>query len=184
MEAFCQRAMPYMMADLTDDPTAEPTLHLGPADAPVQKRLGNGLVLGYLVDRGGHFEYVLGRHLEAEGLTREALHEAALANLVQRVSEGVQLHPVGDAFALILDGNFEASLLLLDGLWEESLAGYAPSGLVVAVPARDVLAFADSASPQGVEQLRDIVARTFDGGDHLLVSHLLRREAGAWVVSA
>jgi len=181
MASFCQRAMPYMVADLSDEPTAMPTVEVGRTDAPVLARLGNGLLLAYLVDQGDHFEYVLARHLDDEGLTPMTLREVATENLLRRASADVQLHAVGSAFALTFDGNFEASLLLLDGLWEASLVAHAPSGFVVAVPARDVLAFADAASEDGVQELRAIVSRVFAGGDHLLIRHLLRRDSGAWV---
>ena len=76
--------------------------------------------------------------MEAAGLDAEALHATGMENLVRLASERTRLQPHGHIFALFLDGNFEASLLLLDDLWERALAGYIQGGFVVAVPARDV----------------------------------------------
>jgi hypothetical protein len=89
--------------------------------------------------------------------------------------------PHGNIFALFLDGNFEASLLLLDDLWDQALSGYAPNGFVIAVPARDVLAFCDQASEEGVGELREVAARLFPGGDHLISPQLFSREGDRWV---
>ena len=176
--------MPYIKAVVADDPLDEPSVDVSDADSPVFRPFGNGLVIAYLVDQGSYFEYVAQRHLSSEGLSAEALHQVSMGNLVSHASEHARLHVVGKAFALRLDGNFEASLLLVDGLWEDFLTDYAPSGFVVAVPARDVLAFADAGSSKGVRELHEIVARTFRGGDHLLIRNLLRRESHAWVISA
>ncbi len=184
MEASCSRAMPYLKAVVPDDSSGEPLADISDADAPVFRPYCHGLAIAYLVDQGIYFEYIAQRHLRDEGLTEETLHHIAMGNLVNYASEHARVHAVGNAFALLLDGNLEASLLLVDGLWEEALTGYAPSGLMVAVPARDVLAFADAESSKGVRELRKIVARTFKGGDHLLTRDLLMRESHSWVVSA
>jgi hypothetical protein len=81
---------------------------------------------------------------------------------------------------LLLDGEFEASLLLLDDLWDDTLASHTPHGAVVAIPTRDVLTFCDAASADGIRTLRDLVQRTTAGGQQLLTPHLYRRVDGAW----
>ena len=86
----------------------------------------------------------------------------------------------GDVHALLLDGHFEASLVLLDDLWDEALASYAPNGFIVALPARDVIAFCDAKSETGIAQLRDMVNRITAKGDHLVSQSLYQREGGAW----
>lgn len=91
------------------------------------------------------------------------------------------MQPHGNIFAMFLDGSFEASLLLVDPLWDEALVGYAPNGFIVAVPARDVLAFADAKSAAGVAELRMLVGRLFPGGDHLISPDLYRRDSGRWL---
>ncbi len=104
-----------------------------------------------------------------------------MSNFLGFIAERTRMQAHGGIFALFLDGNFEASLLLVDSLWDESLASYAPNGFVVAVPARDVLAFADVGSASGVAELRVVVSRIFPGGDHLIASDLYRRRAGRWI---
>jgi uncharacterized protein YtpQ (UPF0354 family) len=149
-------------------------------DAPVVRDYGNGLFAVYLVDEGQHFAYVQNRHLASSKFTREGLHECALNNLAQRAQGKAKVQQHGPISAVFLDGMFEASLVLLDHLWDETLASKAPDGFVVALPARDVLAFCNVKSAEGIEALRGVVNRVFPGGDHLLTRTLYRRREGRW----
>ena len=81
---------------------------------------------------------------------------------------------------MFMDGHFEASLMLLDDLWDEALASYAPNGFIVALPARDVLAFCDAKSDAGIAQLHDMVKRITAKGDHPISQNLYRRQSGTW----
>jgi hypothetical protein len=58
-----------------------------------------------------------------------------------------------------IKGNFEASVLLLDTVWDISFAKHIKGEFVAAVPARDVLAFGDSSSAETVAELRAIINR-------------------------
>jgi hypothetical protein len=82
---------------------------------------------------------------------------------------------------MFLDGNFEASLILLEEFWNESPVGAAAAGIVVAIPARDVLACCDLASSEGIAELYEVVRRADHGGDHLLTPHLYSHQGQAWV---
>jgi uncharacterized protein YtpQ (UPF0354 family) len=174
-------ALAYLKVEVPpDDP--EPVVSLPWADAPVCRSLGDGLLVMYLMDQGDRFEYVNGRDLGAAGLREDDLHAIAVANLLSVVEEeGVELRAVPDAWALFFDGNFEASLLLLDGLWDDRLTEYHGGHPAVAIPARDVLAFCDGRSPEGIASLRRIVARVWPDGDHLLSDGLFRRQERRWV---
>jgi uncharacterized protein YtpQ (UPF0354 family) len=157
-------------------PDAEPTVELAGPDIPVITDLNNGLLAGYLVDQGDHFRYVQQRHLVDSGLTEAELHRHAVENLAILVdADAAKIHPCGEAF-LIFGGNFEASLILLDALWDEHLNHLAPNGFIIAIPNRDVLAFCDAESSSGVEELRQIITRV-EGEDHPITSTLYRRDA-------
>jgi uncharacterized protein YtpQ (UPF0354 family) len=82
--------------------------------------------------------------------------------------------------AVFLDGNFEASLILLDELWNQRLSQLISGQFAVVLPARDVLAFCDPSSSEGLAELKRIVSRVA-GGDHLLSSSLYRRQQSEWV---
>jgi len=158
-------------------------LSLPEADQPVVTALGNGLCVVYLVDSGDQLVYVQNRDLPGTNLTPGGLHELGLHNLGERGAGKTRMQQHGPLYAFLMDGMFEASLILLDHLWDENLAHIAPNGFVVALPSRDVLAACDAASVEGISALRDLVSRVFDnGGSSLLTRNLYRRRHGNWVI--
>jgi uncharacterized protein YtpQ (UPF0354 family) len=149
-------------------------------DAPVLKDLGNGLLVAYVMDVGDHLQYIQYRHLQDSGANESELHSHAVHNLTV-LAKKLRIEPHGKMFAVFLEGNFEASLILIDGLWDGSLARTVTAGFVAAIPARDILVFCDLASVEGITQLRQVVARANEGGDHLLTPVLYRRQGQEWV---
>lgn len=182
MASTCARAIAYLKPLLSDD--EEPALSLPKADEPVFRQTIQGLVAAFLVDEGDRFVYVAQRDLSTDRVTEDELERLGRQDLERLAVQNLRVTQHGPVFAVLLDGNFEASLLLVDSLWDEKLVGLVSERFVVTIPARDVLAFCDSASYEGVDQLRSISARVTDGGDHLLPPNLYIRSNGAWHVYA
>jgi hypothetical protein len=137
----------------------------------------------YAVDEGQHFSYVNLGEMEAAGMSVEDLHRVGLRNLAARINDGkpgLTLVPQASFHALVMGGDFEASLVLIDELWDGSLKQYTPNGPVVTVPARDMCAFCDAASAEGIRQLRTVAQQTTQGGQGLVSDKLLVRKAGNW----
>jgi hypothetical protein len=177
----CEKAIAYLKAVATDERDDGAVLDPDRDASPVLRELGDGLLVSYVVDQGSHFEFVNHGHLAAQGFTVERLHEVGLANLADAVSaHGVQVHPDEAIFAVMAGGNFEASLILFDDLWENGFRQFVSGTYAVAIPTRDILAFGDAADPAARSQLRDVVARTWPTADHLLSDRLFIREGGVW----
>jgi uncharacterized protein YtpQ (UPF0354 family) len=102
---------------------------------------------------------------------------ALLAN-----SRGVRVQPYGNIFAVLMGGDFEASLILLDAFWDKQLRQFVKGDYAVAVPARDMLAFCDASSEAGLDELRQVIQRVFPGGDHLLSDRIYVRRQLRWQV--
>jgi uncharacterized protein YtpQ (UPF0354 family) len=152
---LCSRAIAYVVSPGRKD---RPAVTLPTADAPVLTDLGNGLSVGYVVDQGEYFQYILSRDLRAAGMTQVELHRNAVANLATMLNDrNARVHAWDDAFAVLFDGNFEASLILVDDLWDKALAPFAPNGFLAALPNKNVLAFCDMKTPMGPQQLRRII---------------------------
>jgi uncharacterized protein YtpQ (UPF0354 family) len=163
------------------------SVDLQAAGQPLLHDVGHGLLCVYLIDADEHWRYVQQGELAAlkahdAKVDVRGLHEFALINLARLASEKLRLMPLANSQGLLLDGQFEASLLLLDDLWDESLASYAPNGFVAAAPTRDVLAFCDSKSEQGILELRELAQRTYSSGQHRLSPALLERINGQWQI--
>jgi uncharacterized protein YtpQ (UPF0354 family) len=181
MNARVQKAVAYLKPEV---PRADSTaaLQLTADDSPVLRAFATGLLTAYLVDDEGEtFSYVQGRDLRDAGVRAEELHRQAVANLSELADGRVTVQQSGPVWALFFDGNFEASLMHLDDLWTHGLREYAGDP-VVAIPARDVLAFCDAGSVGGVAELRAVVKRVWPTGDHLLSESLYRRVDGIWRV--
>jgi hypothetical protein len=73
-----------------------------------------------------------------------------------------------------MEGNFEASVLLLDTSRDVSFAKHVREEFVVAGPARDVLAFGDSSSAEVIAEPNAITGRLLANGRgaHLLAPRL------------
>lgn len=139
----------------------------------------------YFIDEGEGFTYVTQGHLRAAGISIQELHRIGLENLAGLLTGGqrkLKLQSLQQsAFGLILDGHFEASLVLLDQLWEGGLKKYLPTAPVVALPSRDICSFCDSQSAQGIEILKGVAERVSQGGDHLISPQLFTRREGRWL---
>jgi 1-acyl-sn-glycerol-3-phosphate acyltransferase len=175
---FCLSALAHLKFDFPDD--QGPAHVLAEADSPVLRDIGHRLRVVYLVDEGDHFTYVLNRHLAAAGLTEHELHQQALLNLRSFAEQHVEVRPHDDMYAVLAGGGHEASMLLLDEFWSSWYGHLAPNGFVVAFPARDMLAFGDSASPEALADLRALCLRVQGRADHPLSPELYRRTGTAW----
>jgi uncharacterized protein YtpQ (UPF0354 family) len=152
---LCGRAVAYLVSRGRDE---RPAVTLPLADAPVLTDLGNGLSVGYVVDQGEYFQYIQHRHMWAAGIAQAELHRNAVANLAAMLNDrNALVHAWDDAYAVIFDGNFEASLILVDGLWDKALAHFAPNGFLAALPNKNLLAFCDLKTPRAAQQLRRII---------------------------
>ena len=177
-EAFCQRAIAYLKVQAPASDALDP--RLAPADNPVVLAYVQDLLVAYLVDEGESFAYVQQRHLDQAGISPQQLHRIGLRNLAALAQERAEVRAHGELFAVLLDGHFEASLLLLDEFWSQWYAQLLPNGAVAALPARDVLAFTDAANTTGIEQLHQLCERLQGDVSHRLTSTLYRRHHSTW----
>ena len=152
-------------------------------DSPVYETFTTGLGVFYAMDLGNRYQLLQNRHL-TDDITREALHAAALKNMAAEVADRTEVN--GDPVNMMMltnGGNFEAAMLLADGLWE-NLRDVLKDDVCVAVPARDLLFIAGRNNPVGREALRAMVRKFFDEQEThgLLVRHIYARENSKWVL--
>ena len=156
-------------------------MELPEVESPVIRALGHRLLVAYLVDEGESFAYVQYRHLREAGMTVEELHASAIRNLAALAEAKVEVRQYGSIYAVLMGGNFEASLLLFDEFWSEWCPHLAPNGYVVAFPARDILAFGDLSSDEAINELNQVCQRGDEDVDHPLTKSLYRRDGSSWL---
>jgi uncharacterized protein YtpQ (UPF0354 family) len=140
------------------------------------------LVTAYVVEEGDLARTLERRDLAASGMDERQLHERALQNLAKHVETvGIRLRPYGSIMAVLFDGDLEATLMLYEPLWNHLCDEFADE-LVVAVPARDVLVASPADSPEGLAELRAVVARVWPRDDHPLTPEMFRLGREPWGV--
>lgn len=175
---FCIQAIAYLKVVVPDD--GGPAYKFTADDEPVLKDIGHGLLVGYIVDMGTHFSYVQHRHLISSGLTRDELHEKAIQNLASLAEIDAEVQQYDNIYVVLMGGNFEASLILLNEFWSEWYCQLAVNNFVAAFPARDILAFTDSSNELGIGELKELCSRCTTDIDHQLTTQLFSYVSGSW----
>jgi uncharacterized protein YtpQ (UPF0354 family) len=174
------RAIAYLKAAVPEDDDA-PVIELSHGDSPVVRQYAERLCICYLVDEGTSYRYVQYRDLLVDGIDEETLHRIGIDNLSKLTAvRTVRVHPYQGVFAVVMGGDFEASLILLNQFWNEHFRQFVAGDYVAAIPARDILAFCDSTSSMGIEELHRIVERCYPVGDHLISNRLFARHQSTW----
>ena len=178
MLPYCIRAIAYLKVEVQSD--EEPIIQPDYPDNPVVNPLGHGLLATYLVDEGSQFTYLMNRHLEEEGTSIDELHLKAVSNLSDFAEQHLEVHPYGNIFAVLCGGTFESSLLMLDLFWTDWYGHLVQTGFVVAIPARDILAFGELKSEEAISELHELCNRIGSEADHALTDRLYKRVEQTW----
>lgn len=180
MNDIFSQAFPYLKPTVGD---SETTIALPRDDSPVLKVLNEYLLVAYLADSCDHLTYITQRVLDEARVSVSELHSIAVSNLKSHAEQKLVVQQYGPVYAAFMGGNFEASLLLVEPMWDDWLDHVVRDSFIVAAPARDVLAFCDASSSEGVAELRQVIFRV-ENGDHVLQPHLYRRVAKTWQTTA
>lgn len=177
MDEFLGRAVAYVKRAAVVQPNEKNEEHIAPtgADAPVLRELADDIVIAYVVDEPEGLVYIQHRHLQDTGVSLDELHMIGLRNLKAKCNKELRVEKHGPIYGLFLDGNFEASVILLEHIWQGELSPLVEESFTIAIPARDILAFCDSSSVDGIKTLTQMVTTVFQGGDHLLSRNLFRK---------
>jgi hypothetical protein len=143
------------------------------------EHLAADLWVVFAVDREDWTENLNSEQIEPLGLEKASLHDIAVENLKMILPE-IECHGEGPWFLVTAGGDYVASILLLDRVWEQ-LADRVDGDIVAAVPSRDVLLFTGARSTDGLVALREKAMEVSKGGDHTITDTLLRRCEGKWI---
>ena len=147
-----------------------------PDQIPDHAPLCGELLLTYAFDLPDSFIMATPPLLRSAGIARAAVPQLVRDNL-QRTLPTVKFR-TGDGYALATTGgDMEATLLILDGLWQAVQADIGGE-LLVAVPRRDRLLICDSAHPDAVAALRAQTLKFFHASrdqQHLSTQVMVRR---------
>ncbi|MCC6808218.1 MAG: DUF1444 family protein [Deltaproteobacteria bacterium] len=142
------------------------------------ERLAADLWIVYAIDQPKGIAYVSDKELAALAVPAAELRALAIANL-RRVLPKIERHGEA-AYMLTAGGSFEASLLLLDDVWDNAAKGI-EGELVAAVPTRDVILYTGTQSEAGMASMRASMQRlSGDSVSYPVSQQWLVRRGGKW----
>lgn len=165
------RTLPIVAPAESPDETA-PLKAFSEENALVARSFNEAYTIGYVVEEAGALAYVRWRDVDGD---IDKLHDIALANLRVRANAKLRLAPRDGFVDVVLDGKIDASLLLLDELWDGTgiVARAVTSPIIAAAPSSESLVVASASAKDGMRHLQA-----------LRVPMLLTRRAGEWGVYA
>jgi hypothetical protein len=149
--------------------------------APVRDFLVGSLVVVYAFDEGTRFRTVAQRDLAQLGVDQAALAVAAHDHLLDRMGDLEILERPDGCGMVRLDGNLEASALLVPQLWD-NIGEILGDEVLVAVPAPDIVLFCGAGNHAVRLALRAARDRALAVGHHKMTSDLFRFQGGSWHV--
>ncbi len=151
-----------------------------PKNMAVHEHLCGDLWIVYAEDLPESTSSLHPDRMESAGVAASEVKELAKTNLA-RILPAVERHGDGPWYLLTAGGDYSASLLLFDDVWDD-LASSVEGEIVAVVPARDVLMYTGSGSPEGVAAIRERAKNIVASGDHVISQTLIVRTAGQWEV--
>jgi uncharacterized protein YtpQ (UPF0354 family) len=143
----------------------------------VHDSFNNELVIVYAEDTEKNLHYLSAKDMEKLPIKRDELRALAVKNLRAMLGDSVQIRGGNGKYMLIAGGTFEASLLLLDNLWDEKTFEV-DGDIVVTVPARDVLLITGSKDKDAITTLRKHAAQVATEAPYRLTVDLFVYRAG------
>ncbi len=146
----------------------------------VLEHMCGDLWIVYAVDKPESIVSLARTDMTAAGIAQENLRYLALENL-HRIMPSAERHGDGPWYWIFAGGDYTASLLLFDSIWEQ-LADSVEGDIVAAVPARDTLLFTGSESPEGLKMIKEQANHVVTTGNYVVSDTLIVRRDGRWEV--
>lgn len=196
VDSEVKHALPYLRhyssAPKWLDPNSDIRIAIGDnekqkQEGPVWKGVHSGFMVSFVNDDGVNLRGINIPTLTRLGMTYNELYRIALKNLdthvYEKVKPGIQIVQSKDKHyhRMMLDGNFDSSLLLLDKVWNHlDLRKLSPNGTVVAIPDRGTLLFCDAAKTNIIKIMHDEAKMVFAASESKITERLFIRRHHRW----
>jgi len=155
-------------------------LQTDPTQHHVYEIYNEELAIIYAEDKEDTTSLLKCGEVAALGLDMGSLKALALQNLSD-VLDGIEQTDGHGRGQLMADGNYDASLLLVDELWNTNEFNI-DGELIVAVPSRDRLLYTGSDDANNLATLQKVIASVFEQGERLVSRALFVRRNGRFEV--
>jgi len=174
-----EHAIAYLKEIWREDREGETAIKIPDDQNMLEKEFTEDMSIFYLLDEGDSFLFVNGKMLSESTYTLDDLHQIGLKNLYD-ISKTMQASKNDKGIIYFTgNGNFEASLVLVDYIWDSWLIDECPNGYYVTLPARDILAICDKSNDIGIQELKRIAGKK-KVFDHQLSDKIYERIGNTW----
>ncbi|MEM6805153.1 MAG: DUF1444 family protein, partial [Bacteroidota bacterium] len=136
----------------------------------VYEDYNDALIIVYAEDKERSISYFGERAFDKLGIAREDLREMSIQNL-QNILPEVNRNGSEGTYMLTAGGDYEASLILLQGIWDK--ASIPVEGkFVIGIPNRDVLFVTGSANEEMVAEIQKYSQESYQSGSFALSDKL------------
>ena len=179
-KGLCKKALPYLRSvgeEINDENANE-------ENKTYIDSYNEELCITYLIDEDSmNPRFIINKNLVDENISEEELKKIALNNLIKKINEDLKIQEYNSGvYNMVLEGNLEASLILVEPLWEAVLNEYITDDYIVTIPTREVITFCDSSSKEGIEALKSVCESVKEEAEEMLTDTLYCRKDGQWVV--
>lgn len=148
--------------------------------------------VNYLIQLNEKPVYLTQVDIDRAEISLEQLHQMAVNNLMQKIDKGKAIRfEQSDGLSLLsVESDLEASLLLLDVMWDKAMQAKYPQGYVVALPFKDTLLVASMADKKAVQNIESVVQNVASypkketaqtqQNKHIFSKHLYVRHQADW----
>ncbi|KFC23933.1 DUF1444 family protein [Epilithonimonas lactis] len=140
----------------------------------VFEKYNDELYIFYVEDTETNINYLSRENVESLNIDPSKLREIAIENLLNSIE--IEKHGEDGYYMLVVDGNYESSLILLD-IWHEE--NFEVSGeIIIGIPARDLLLITGKNDIENLERLKNTIKEISEEGDHLVSEKLFEYRNG------
>lgn len=129
------------------------------------------LIIVYAEDTDLNIQYFSEEDFDKLSINRDTLLKLAVRNL-EKILPDIQKFGNNQSFGLVAGGLFEASLILIEHLWKETLS--VDGDFIVSIPNRDLIFVTGSNDSIEVERIHAIALNAYKTGDHPLSPSLFQ----------
>lgn len=137
------------------------------------------LIILYAEDSPKNLRYLTPESMTLAKLDKEQLRELSVKNLRRLVTD-IQIHGDNGLFMITAGGTYEASLLLLNELWQGERMKV-DGDYVVAIPARDMLLVTGSNNQRALQKIRSMAQKIREESAYSLTSDLFVHRSGKFI---
>lgn len=146
-------------------------------DKPVSfvfEKYNDQLIIAYAQNNDKGLAFLTGDDLKELNVSMDSLKKVAILNFDKALPEIKTQQDGSGLYGVIAGGNFEATLLLMPYMWNNKNSFNVKGDFIIGIPNRDILLVAGSEDAASITKMKEIIAKSYTGGDHQVSPDLFK----------